>query len=100
MEHESSSDDEEPPPKPGYQTATKTRDNPDPTLILKGSAAKRRPKTTEKQSSAGISSFDLVLILLTFATDKENEDKETAMLKKQVRALQKKLLDDNRYGSE
>ncbi|KAF7970456.1 hypothetical protein HWV62_23905 [Athelia sp. TMB] len=74
-----SSEEEGPPPERSYKKHTKTRDNPDPALILKPSDAKRHGVASKKRDSA----------------EQESEKKETAKLRKQLKALQKKLLADN-----
>lgn len=68
----------------------KGRDEIDPSLILKGSEARRHAKPSEKQGSAGNVPFRFLKLILTIATEQAGVEKENALLKKQLKALQKK----------
>lgn len=86
------SDEEDPPPERRRKKTTKTRDNPDPALILTVSEATRRGVPSAKRGSAGKCPFHLAVTMLMIPVEKENSEKETAKLKKQLKALQKKLV--------
>ncbi|KZP10911.1 hypothetical protein FIBSPDRAFT_962690 [Athelia psychrophila] len=85
LDFPNSSDEEDPPPERSQKKKhTKTRDNPDPTLILKASEATQRGVASSKRGSA----------------EKENGEKENAKLKKQLKALQKMLVAEKSKPSQ
>lgn len=93
LDFPNSSDEEDPPPERSQKKKhTKTRDNPDPTLILKASEATQRGVASSKRGSAGKWPFNFSVKMLMIPVEKENGEKENAKLKKQLKALQKMLV--------